>query len=151
MGWQAVWEKIYLPPTSHQASSSGLLLLSSNLTCLWNEKAWSWLSHWAAPHTLIYSTWKYVKYFLAIDPVLLLEAATEGNVAWPASDSSKCTHLILQSSEWIVDVPRSLCCRIRFVQNSAAPGTLDTAWSNCMLHISIPLISVRALNLLLIT
>ena len=43
----AVWWDI--PPCDPTSGLSlGLLELSSNLTCLWNEKAWSWELYWAA-------------------------------------------------------------------------------------------------------
>ena len=75
------------PPNFISGLSLELLFLSSNFTSLWNEKAWSWLSYWAAPLHWLMVPGRMLK-TPGRNPALLLEAATDGRVAWPPKDNS---------------------------------------------------------------
>ena len=125
------------PPDFTSGLSSGLLSLSSNLTCLWNEKAWSWLSYCAAPllrlivpGSILNTSWH--------KPDLLWDGTTEGMVAWPANECSNALTSDPATSGLIVDVlyPSVASC---FAWNLTGVGTATHGFINGLLNLSFPL------------
>ena len=104
-------ERVDLPPlTSYQALSSGLLLLSSNLTCLWNEKA-DLGSH---TEQLLCIDWWYLEVCWKLPGIILpccWKQLQKARLPWPAKDSSSAR---TWSCNFWIDCwcSLSLCCRL---------------------------------------
>ena len=70
---------------------SGLLVLSSNLTCFWNENGWSCKWYWAAPLCWFTLPGRILK-TSSHNPASLEVDSTKARLAWLAKDnSSECT------------------------------------------------------------
>ena len=123
--------------------SSGLLWSSSNLTCFWNEKAWSGLSYCVAPLRVFTVPGTMLKTSRR-NSVWLLEEATEGRVAWPARETSSAW--TCSCSLWIdCWCSRSRCCCV-VCADSSCSRYCTTAWLMAC-WISVSRWSLKVVNL----